>query len=204
MVAIKFPDGTEVKLDCSDAEAQLLQKGVDAVAERADSAEDKYDNLFDQVMKLDEDDKEMSIEDKMKKLKKDMAEAGEDKKKLATLQGQYDALKKEHDKSKEKMDSAIADILADFDLAKKVKTDMSLRADSGEIKTTEDMFSEALQHVDKEIKLDSVCVDTMRGMVIVHAETESMKRQRGTRQDAKNPMTFAEMQKQASNKHYEG
>ena len=81
MVAIKFPDGTEVKLDCSDAEAQLLQNGVNAIAERADSAEEKYDELFDEVMKLDEDDKEMSIGDKMKKLKKDIANAGDDKKK---------------------------------------------------------------------------------------------------------------------------
>ena len=105
-------------------------------------------------------------------------------------------MQKKYDKSKEKMDSDISALLADFDLAKKVKTDLSLRNDDGEIKSTEDMFGEALKSVDSEIKLDSLDVGYMRGMLTVHADNESMKRQRGTNMDSQNSdISFAELQK---------
>lgn len=205
MASIKFPNGKTVNLDCSDAEAELLQGNIDTIAERADSAESNYTELSELVMsiKLDEEEEKLTVTGRMKQIKKDMASSAGDKTKMAELQGKHDALSKELEKSKEKMDSAIGEILADYDLAKKVKTDLSLRKDSGEIKSTDELFTEALQHVDKDIKLDSADTGYMRGMITVHANNESMKRQRGARQDShgKTP-SFAEMQKQAQDKLY--
>lgn len=155
MASIKFPDGTEVKLDCSDAEATLLQNGVNALAERADSARDDHDELYDFIMKLDSDDTEMSIQEKMKKLKKDMENAGEDKKKISKLKAEYDALVEKDKKSNEKMDSAdVMSMLETVKKCEKLHPKLEVKNDSGEFKSLNEMIVESLKSKDENIKLD--------------------------------------------------
>ena len=119
MSVIKFPNGKESKLDCADAEAQLMQDQVDGLSTRADTAEQSLVTVNEfMVVNFDmEDDTPMNKKLDMMKAKIDeMKEKGENTEKL---QAQYDELKSQSEKDKSKMDSN--ELVSLLDLHEKVQ-----------------------------------------------------------------------------------
>ncbi len=153
MQTIKI-NGKEIKLDCSDAEAQLLQNEINGVEETRNDAQDAFNQLVDgiQSIKLDEKEEKIEVKEKIEKIKADMIKYKSDKKKMSELQGQLDALK---ESGKSKMDSAdVENLLSTYDICKKADSKFAIKNDSGEFKTQSEMLVEALKSVSPDIKLD--------------------------------------------------
>lgn len=152
---IKFPNGKEIKLDCSDAEYQLLQGQVDALASRADSVEAELVKVSDAISQHLDADEDMPISEKMLKMKMMMDKAKKDGEDITKLQAQCDELKAQSEKDKGKMDSADIDaILVAHEKAQRIDAAIKIRKDDGTIKTAKELMTEAVLKHDKDIKLD--------------------------------------------------
>ncbi|MGL5280748.1 MAG: DUF2213 domain-containing protein [Plesiomonas shigelloides] len=156
---IKFPDGATVKLDCADSEGQLLQTKIDALASRADAAEEEVKKVDKELTKVTDAEEDMPVSEKLLKMKMMMDQAkkdGESAEKLKELQGKYDEMKEQVEKSKEKMDSS--EFTAIIDTLEKVQSidpSIKLRTDSGKLKSECELIEEGLKAHNKDVKLDS-------------------------------------------------
>ena len=186
MYVIKFPQGTEVKLDCTEAESQLLQGGIDAMQSKfdAESSEEKD--------KLDE------MKAKIEGMKKD----GESTEKL---QATYDALFEKMEKSKEeakgKMDSDDLAIIFDtHEKAQQLNSAIKIRKDSGAIKTARELVEEALPEVKFDGKSDDYAFARLDS-TIEFSSSDNVKKQRGDCQD-NNVKTTLTVQQRSDAKFY--
>lgn len=203
MYTIKFPNGKEIKLDCSEAESQLLQGQIDGLSSRADEAEsslvavnDFMCEHFDMEEKTDMAKKLDMMKDKLEQMKKD----GEDTEKL---QAQYDELQEKMKKSEGKMDSnELSEIFDTHEKALKLNHDIKIRKDSGEIKTSREIAIEAMPNVKMDDKCD-IYVMARLDSAIENIESDNVRKQRGNSQriDSKNTQT---VQQRADSAFYNG
>ncbi|MGL4753827.1 MAG: hypothetical protein ACRCXB_15720, partial [Aeromonadaceae bacterium] len=175
---IKFPNGKEIKLDCSDAEAQLLQSQVDALASRADEADG---NLKKVLAHLDAEE-DTPISEKMLKMKMMMDKAKKDGEDITKLQAQYDELKAQSEKDKGKMDSSDIDaILTAHEKAQRIDSSIKLRKDDGTIKSSKELMTEAVTKHDKDIKLDGKSdgyLEARLDAALEHLDANNVRKQR--------------------------
>lgn len=175
---IKFPNGKEIKLDCSDAEAQLLQYQIDALALRADEAEGDLEKVLSQV----DEDEDMPASEKMLKLKMMLDQAKKDGEDITKLQAQYDELKAQCDEGADKMDSADIDaILTAHEKAQRIDSTIKLRKDDGSIKSAKELMTEAVTKHDKDIKLDGKSdgyLEARLDAAIEHIDANNVRKQR--------------------------
>lgn len=198
MYAIKFPNGKEIKLDCSEAESQLLQGQIDGLSSRADEAEgslvavnDFMCQHFDMEEKTDMSKKLDMMKDKLAQMKKD----GEDTEKL---QAQYDQLQEKIKKSKGKMDSdELSEIFDTHEKALKLNHEIKIRKDSGEIKTSRELAVEAMPNIKMDDKSD-IYVMARLDTTIEHIDSKNVQNQRGNvqRNDSKPVLTVQQMSDQ--------
>lgn len=180
MYVIKFPNGKEIKLDCSEAESQLIQGEVDAMQVKFDMSEEEGKK------KLDE------MKGKLEQMKKD----GKDTEKL---QAQYDALKGEMEKSKGKMDSnELSGIFDTHEKVLKLNPEIKIRKDSGEIKTSRELACEAMSEVKFNEKSDDYVMARLDS-TIEFSQDSNLQKQRGTNQrnDSKTGLTVQQKADQA-------
>lgn len=154
MPVIKFPNGKEIRLDCGDAEQQLIQSQVDALSARVDSAESAkstFSKFLAKHFDVDEEEATKKLDElgeKIEQMKKD----GEDTEKL---QAQYDEMKEKMEKSSSKMDSGeLAQIFDTHEKALKLNAQIKIRKDSGEVKTARELACEALPNAKMDEKSD--------------------------------------------------
>ena len=184
MPTIKFPNGKEIKLDCSDAEAELVQSQVDTMQANFDMSEE------DGKKKLDDMKAELA------QMKKD----GEDTEKL---QAQYDALQEKMKASEGKMDSnELSEIFDTHEKALKLNHEIKIRKDSGEIKTSRELAIEAMPNVNMDDKSD-VYVMARLDTIIETIDDDNVRKQRGNgqRNDSKPGLT---VQQKADQKFFHG
>lgn len=175
---IKFPNGKEIKLDCSDAEAQLLQGQIDALASRADEADGNLKKVFAHL----DAEEDMPISEKMLKLKMMMDKAKKDGEDITKLQAQYDELEAQSEKDKGKMDSADIDaILTAHEKAQRIDSSIKLRKDDGTIKSAKELMTEAVTKHDKDIKLDGKSdgyLEARLDAALEHIDANNVRKQR--------------------------
>lgn len=156
---IKFPNGGSVKLDCSDAEGQLLQTKIDALKAKLDEVEAGLKKVDEQLSETLDDDSDMEIAEKLAAIKAKIEaaeEAGEASEELKKLQAQYDELKAQMDEDDDKIDSDELNSLIDtLEKAQEIDESIKLRGDSGKIKTELELIAEALKAHNPNIKLDA-------------------------------------------------
>lgn len=199
MYVIKFPNGTEIKLDCSEAESQLLQGEVNSLSARADTAEsslvlvsDFFTEHFDMEEKEDMSKKLDMMKDKLEKMKKD----GENTEKL---QAEYDTMKEKMEKAKGKMDSnELSEIFDTHEKAQKLVPEIKIRKDTGEVKTSRELAIEALPEVKFDGKSDEYVFARLDATLELSAD-ENLRKQRGTgqRQDGEPQLTVQQRADQA-------
>lgn len=155
MPVIKFPNGKEVRIDCSEAEQQLVQANVDSLISRLDTAETSVSTVNKFLSKhFDVSEEEASkkldeLGSKIEQMKKD----GEDTEKL---QAQYDEMKEKMEGNKGKMDSdELYSIFDTHEKALMLNPSIKIRKDSGEIKTARDLACEAMPTVKMDGKEDT-------------------------------------------------
>lgn len=180
MPVVKFPNGEEIRLDCSEAEAKLMQNQVDALSARADTAETSLVSVSDFLSEhFDmEEDMEMSKKlDEMKGKIKEMKDAGENTEKL---QAQYDALKEKMEKANGKMDAdELSEIFDTHEKALKLNPEIKIRKDSGEVKTARELAIESMP----EVKFDEKSDDYVMARLDAQIEFSSDANIRKQRQD---------------------
>ena len=184
MPVIKFPNGKEMKLDCSDAEAELMQSQVDSLSARADEAEGSLVLVSDFMSQHFDSEEGSDMSKKLKDMKAKidaMKAKGED---YEALQGKYDAMKKEMEKSKSKMDSdEFGAILDTHEKVLKLNPEIKIRKDSGELKTTRELLEESMPETKFDGKDDSY-VDAFVDFSIENQSTKNIQSQRGNRNDS--------------------
>ena len=202
MPSIKFANGKEFKLDCSDAEATLIQQQIDGVETRADSAEKSLlavDTFLSEHFDMSEEDMTKKL-DEMKTQIEQMKKDGED---FSKLQGQYDQLKEEQEKSKGKMDSGeMCAILDAHEKVVRVDSAIKLRKEDGSIKSADDLYREALISINKDIKLDgknAVYVEARLDAALENLDADNVRKQRGEdfRKDSSDGLTVQERANQS-------
>ncbi|WAX23079.1 coil containing protein [Vibrio phage 13VT501A] len=194
MPVIKFPNGKEMKLDCSDAEAELMQSQVDSLSARADSAEQDLTSVST-FLKENFDMEEGDMSKKLKDMKAKIDEMKEKGENYDELQGKYDAMKEEMEKSKGKMDADdLSEIFDTHEKALKLNPEIKLRKDSGEIKTARELSEEALSDVKLDGKSDEY-VAARLDSAIEYSLDKNVQRQRGDHSDDKKVSTLTVQQK---------
>lgn len=194
MPVIKFPNGKEMKLDCSDAEAELMQSQVDSLSARADEAEGSLVLVSDFMTEhFDMEEGDMSKKLKDMKAKIDaMKEKGEN---YDELQGKYDAMKEQMEKSKSKMDSdELSSIFDTHEKALKLNSEIKIRKDSGEVKTVRELSEEAMPEIKFDGKSDEY-VSARLDASIEFALDKNVAKQRGNREDEQSKSTLTVQQK---------
>lgn len=184
MPTIKFPNGKEMKLDCSDEQAELMQNQVDSLSARADEAEGSLVLVSDFMSEHFDSEEGSDMSKKLKDMKAKidaMKAKGEDYEKL---QGKYDAMKAEMEKSKSKMDSdEVGSLLDTHEKVMKLNPEIKLRKDSGEFKTQRELLEESMPEVKFDGKDDSY-VDAFVDFSIENQSTKNIQGQRGNRNDS--------------------
>lgn len=201
MLEIKFPNGKVIKLDCTEAEQQLMQDQVDALSARADTAEESLVKVSDFLSEhFDMEEEDMSK--KLDMMKEKIAKMKKDGENVEKLQAQYDAMKEKYDKSKGKMDSGeLSEIFDTHEKVLKLNPEIKIRTDDGEIKTSRDLAVEAL-----DMKLDEKSdeyVAARLDMEIEGIDDDNVRHQRSDNQDPKK-QTKLTVQQKADAKFYKG
>lgn len=180
MYVIKFPTGKEIKLDCSEAESQLIQGEVDAMKANFDMSEEEY-------------------KEKLDGMKKDMEQMKKDGKDTEKLQAQYDAMKAEMEKSKGKMDTGeLSEIFDTHEKALKLNPEIKIRKDSGEVKTSRELAEEVMPEIKFDDKSDDYVMARLDS-TIEFSQDENLKKQRGNgeRKDSNLGLTVQQKADQA-------
>lgn len=202
MQVLKFPNGKEIKLDCSEAEAQLVQGQIDSESSRADEAEKSLASVatfLSENFDMKEGEDMPKKLDMMKKEIADMKKKGESTEKL---QATYDALFEKMEKSKGKMDSDDLAIIFDtHEKAQKLDGKITIRKDTGEIKTARELAEEALPNVKLDGKSDDYAFARLDS-TIEFSGSENVKKQRGDGKDTENKSTLT-VQQRADAKFYD-
>lgn len=191
MQVLKFPNGKEIKLDCSEAEAQLLQGQIDAETSRADVAEKSLANVATFLSENFDMEEGEDMPKKLDMMKKEIADMKEGGKNTEKLQATYDALFEKMEKSKGKMDSDDLAIIFDtHELAQKLDAKITIRNDDGSIKTARDLAEQSMPDVKFDGKDDSYVMARLDA-TIEFSSAENVKKQRGDgkEKDTKSTLT---------------
>lgn len=185
MPVIKFPNGKEVRIDCSEAEQQLVQTNVDSLTAKLDTAETSVSTVNKFLAKhfdVNEEDASKKLDElgsKIEQMKKD----GEDTEKL---QAQYDEMKKGMEESKGKMDSdELSSIFDTHEKALQLSAGIKIRKDTGEIKTAREIACEAMPSVKMDGKEDTYVMARLDA-AIEYSKDGFIRQQRHDGQDFSN------------------
>ena len=203
MPTIKFPNGKEMKLDCSDEQAELVQNQVDSLSARADDAEGSLVLVSDFMSQHFDSEEGSDMSKKLKDMKAKIDAMKAKGENYDALQAKYDAMKKEMEKSKSKMDSnEIGAIFDAHEKAVKLNPEIKMRKDSGDIKTIREIFEEALFDVKMDGKSDAY-VEARIDFAIDNLPKNNIQSQRGNRNDSGSDDTLT-VQQIADQKFYNG
>lgn len=203
MPVIKFPNGKEIRLDCSDAEAELMQGHIDALSARADTAETSLVSVSDFLSEHFDMEEDMDMSKKLDAMKEKIAAMKKDGGDITKLQAQYDALKEKLEKSKGKMDAdELGAIFDTHEKALKLNAKIKIRKDTGEVKSMRELACEAMP----EVKFDDKSDDYVMARLDASVEFASDKNVRNQRADGLEPPKSSSLtvQQKADKQFYHG
>lgn len=202
MPVIKFPDGKEIRLDCSDAEQQLVQSQVDALSARADSAETSTSTLSKFLAKhfdMSEEDATKKLDELGAKIEKMKKDGGDTEK----LQAQYDEMKEKMEKSNSKMDSnELSEIFDTHEKALKLNPQIKIRQDSGEVKTSRDLACEAMPDVKMDGKSDDYVMARLDAAIELSADGFIKQQRQDSQAPAQGQQSTLTVQQRADAKFF--